>query len=67
MKTPSRLMQYSNVERIRSTFQQLNRPLLPIDGTKPDLSVTIAKAVNPKAAAQAMISTLKAPRQKDKD
>ena len=40
---------------------------LPIDGTKPDLSVTIAKAVNLKAATQAMISTLKAPRQKDKD
>ena len=40
---------------------------LPIDGTKPELSVTIAKAVNLKAATQAMISTLKAQRQKDKN
>jgi Tfp pilus assembly protein PilO len=51
---------------IRSAFQQLNRVLPPNDGTKPDLSVTISKTASLKAATQAMISTLKAQRQKDK-
>jgi hypothetical protein len=49
---------------IRSAFQQLNRVLPPNDGTKPDLSVTISKAANLKAATQAMISTLKAQRKR---
>jgi hypothetical protein len=52
---------------IRSAFKQLNRALPPDDGTKPDLSITIVEAVKLITATQAMISTLKAQQQKDKN